>query len=151
PDVSFLAIAAFKAWHGNHFIAVGKKRRSVADFWLDHAQRRQYEGLVFAPGREVPRYHNLWRGFAVEPTPGDWSKFRAHLFDNVCRGDEALYRWVFGWFAALVQAPEKKIGTSLVIRGKEGTGKTKVGDVFGSLLGPHYVPVSDPRYVTGQF
>lgn len=43
------------------------------------------------------------------------------------------------------------MGSSLVLRGKMGTGKTKVGEVFGSLLGTHYVLVSDPRYVTGRF
>ena len=43
------------------------------------------------------------------------------------------------------------MATSLVLRGKMGTGKTKVGEVFGSLLGSHYVPVSDPRFVTGRF
>jgi hypothetical protein len=39
----------------------------------------------------------------------------------------------------------------LALRGKPGTGKTKVGSVIGSLLGPHYRPVSDPQYVTGRF
>ena len=32
-----------------------------------------------------------------------------------------------------------------------GVGKTKVGQVVGSLLGDHYALVSSPRYVTGQF
>lgn len=45
----------------------------------EHPQRREYAGLVFAPGRDVPGYFNLWRGFAVEPRPGDCSKFLAHL------------------------------------------------------------------------
>jgi hypothetical protein len=87
----------------------------------------------------------------VQPRPGDCSKFLAHLRDNVSRGDEAIFSWVVGWFAAIVQHPERKVGTSLVIRGKEGTGKTKVGAVFGSILGAHYLSVSDPRYVTGRF
>ncbi|MBU6528297.1 DUF5906 domain-containing protein [Methylocystis sp. MJC1] len=32
-----------------------------------------------------------------------------------------------------------------------GCGKTKVGEVFGSLFPRHYFLVDDPRYVTGQF
>jgi hypothetical protein len=67
---------------------------------------------VFAPNREVPNHFNLWRGFAVEPIAGDCSKFLAHLRDNVCRGDESLYRWVVGWFAQIVQQPDKKMGTA---------------------------------------
>jgi len=34
------------------------------------------------------------------------------------------------------------------LRGKQGVGKTKVGEVFASLLGVHFKQVSDPRYVT---
>jgi hypothetical protein len=105
----------------------------------------------FQPARDLPNYYNLWRGFAVKPRAGDCSKFLAHLKDNVCHGDEEVYDWVVGWFANIIQHPEKKPGTSLVLRGKMGTGKTKVGEVIGSLLGTHYVPVSDPRYVTGRF
>jgi Family of unknown function (DUF5906) len=75
----------------------------------------------------------------------------AHLRDNVCRGDEGLYRWVVGWFAQIIQNLDRKMGTALVIRGKQGTGKTKVGEVIGSLLGDHYISVSDPRYITGRF
>ena len=151
PTIEFLSIGAFKAWHGNRWITVHEKKKRVGDYWLDHPKRRQYEGLTFLPGRVVRNYYNLWRGLAVEPKPGDWSKFRAHLRENVCGGDDELLRWLIGWFAAIVQHPDRKMGTSLVIRGKEGTGKTKVGEVFGSLFGTHYVAVSDPRYVTGRF
>src|SRR3954454_18375911 len=41
--------------------------------------------------------------------------------------------------------------TALVLRGGQGVGKTKVGQVFGSLLGDHYALVAESRYVTGQF
>jgi hypothetical protein len=78
----------------------------------EHTQRREYAGLVFAPGRDVPGYFDLWRGYAVEPRRGDCSKFLAHLRDNVCRGDDALYGWVVGWFAQIVQQPDKKLGTA---------------------------------------
>jgi hypothetical protein len=154
--IKFLTHSAFELWHANRFIYYqdkngDQKKISLAKYWLHHAQRRQYEGIVFAPGREVPGQFNLWRGLAVQPRQGDCSKFLAHLKDNVCRGDEALYLWVVGWFAQIMQHPNKKMGTSLVLRGKQGTGKTKVGQVIGSLLGEHYALVSDPRYVTGRF
>ena len=153
--IKFLTLSAFEQWLGNKFVQYetkdGAKRMPLAKYWLHHPQRRQYEGIVFAPKRDVPGHYNLWKGFAVEPRPGDCSKFLAHLKDNVCCGSEGLYKWVIAWFAQIVQQPERKVGTSLVLRGKMGTGKTKVGEVFGSLFGTHYVPVSDPRYVTGRF
>jgi hypothetical protein len=152
-DISFLAVTAFEQWHANRYVRYNDKKVPLGKFWLTHPQRRQYEGITFSPGRATPPpgHFNLWRGFSVEPKPGDCSKFLAHINDNVCRGNTALCNWVVGWFAQIVQQPERKMGTSLVLRGKQGTGKTKVGEVFGSLLGTHYVPVADPRFITGRF
>jgi hypothetical protein len=151
-EISFLTVSAFDQWHANQYVYRNKKKIPLAKYWMSHPQRRQYEGIVFDPsGGGTLRRFNLWRGFAVEPKPGDCSKFLAHLRDNVCCGDESLYNWVVGWFADIVQNPAKKVGTSLVLRGPQGVGKTKVGEVFGSLLGEHYALVSDPRYITGRF
>ena len=150
--IELLGTTAFKEWDGNQFVKRKGKKIPLAVHWLRHPQRRQYEGLVFVPNREIPGYFNLWRGFAVKPHPGDCSRFLAHIRDNVCRGDEALYRWVVAWFAAIFQEPAKKYGTSLVIRGKMGTGKTVIGKHVGKLLGSaHYLPISDPRYIIGRF
>ena len=46
-----------------------------------------------------------------------------------------------------LSAAGQKGGTSLVIRGEEGTGKTKVGEMIGSLFGKHYLPISEERYI----
>ena len=150
-DFTLLSLSAFRSWHANRFIPMGKKSVRLADYWLEHEQRRQYEGIVFAPENAPSGHYNLWHGFAVEPKPGDCSKFLDHIRDNVCRGREAWYQWVIGWFAEIVQHPAQKSGTSLVIRGEQGTGKTIVGDIVGSLLGSHHVKVADPRYITGRF
>ena len=65
---------------------------------------------------------------------------------------DELYAWVVGWFADIFQNPGAKMGSALVLRGKQGVGKTIVGVIIGSLLGRHYIgPVSDPRYITGRF
>lgn len=153
PTFNIIGIGAFNHWYANRFVPQknSEKMISLARYWLSHPQRRQYEGIVFAPGREVAGALNLWRGFAVKPASGDCTLFLKHLLDNVCNGDAALYTWVIAWFADIAQRPDRKSGTSLVIRGREGTGKTKVGEVFGSLFGEHYLAVSDPRYVTGRF
>jgi hypothetical protein len=73
--------------------------------------------------------------------------------DNICQENESIYEWVMGRFAQIFQYPEDKRDTSLAVRGKQGVGKTKVGEVIGSLLGigRHYLCVAEPRYVTGQF
>lgn len=39
---------------------------AAGKWWLEHPLRRQFETLVFAPGRDVPDAFNLWRGFGCE-------------------------------------------------------------------------------------
>jgi hypothetical protein len=163
-QVRMLGIDAFKTWYRNRFTEVrgrdGKiKRLTWANRWLDDRDRRQYQGIEFFPDPNnaagSPQYLNLWSGFAVAPAPApDWRKyktFRDHLLQNVCSGDERLFKWLFGFFAHMVQRPRERVGIALVLRGKMGTGKTKVGEIIGSLFPRHYFLVDDPRYVTGQF
>ena len=154
--IRFWAVTSFSQWLANRSLKFqtteGVKNIPLAQYWLRHPQRRQYEGIVFDPTRlVVPGHYNLWRGFTVEPIAGDCTKFLAHLKDNVARGDEYLFRWVIGFFAHIMQHPDKKEGTALALRGLQGVGKTKVGEIIGALLGPHYALVADPRYVTGRF
>ena len=63
----------------------------------------------------------------------------------------ATYLWIVGWWAQIVQQPSVKMATALVLRGPFGAGKTKIGQVMGSLIGDHYLLVASPRYITGQF
>ena len=159
-----LSIDAFKAWFANRFTeyrgADGKVYVTTwANRWLQSRDRRQYFGIEFfpdpnnAPG--TPGYLNLWSGFAFKPAanpdPQHYKTFRDHLLNNVCGGDQALYDWVFGFFANMVQRPRERTGVALVLRGKRGTGKTKIGEVIGALFPNHWFLVDDPRYVTGQF
>lgn len=148
----YLSIQAFNAYHSNRLIPVGRKDVPISKYWLEHEDRRSYEGIIFRPGQETPSFYNLWRGFSIEPDQtGDCSMFLEHLKENVTRGDEGLYRWVMSWFAQVFQQPTVKPGTSLAIRGKQGTGKTIVGKVMGHLIRAHYVLVDDPKHVYGSF
>lgn len=147
---------AFKQYFCNQFKEVINedghlKRKPLGDWWLRHPQRLQYEGIVFNPNEDVSGYYNLWQGFAVEPQPGDCSKFLDHIERNVCRGNPEYFDWLMGWIADIVQNPGRKPGTAVVLRGKQGTGKTIVGEIVGSLLGAHYVRIAESRYITGRF
>ena len=151
-DFKLLASAAFHEWNAEHKIQIDSgKFIPVSKYWLSHHKRRKYQDIGFFPERDVPGFYNLWRGFAVKPTKGDCSRFLAHLHENICQGDDELYDWVIAWLADIFQRPGKKCGTSLALRGKQGVGKTKIGEVIGSLLGVHYKLVADPRFVTGRF
>lgn len=155
------SVEAFDHWYSNKFTetrgADGKvKTTTWAKAWRSDIRRRQYEGIEFFPNddgaKTTPGYLNLWRGFGVEPSPaGSWALFRDHLFVNVCQETPDLFEWVLAWFAHIVQRPRERVGTALVLRGRMGTGKTKVGEVIGSLFPAHYFQVDDPRYIVGQF
>ena len=77
--------------------------------------------------------------------------FRDHLLTNICSCDERLFQYLFAWFAQMVQKPREKPGVAIVLRGKRGTGKTTVGEVFGRLIRQHYYQVDSPTYITGRF
>jgi len=164
--VEHLDLATFKNKLANQKMMVGNKTTSVASQWLEWKGRRSYDGIIFSPGQppevstdinERPkRYFNLWRGFAYEPAPYGSSHpsldlFLEHLNLNVCGGSEALYRWLLGFFAHLVQCPEQKPEVAIVLRGGKGVGKTMVAETIGDLLGRHFLLTSDRRYLTGNF
>ena len=146
-----LQVDSFTQWFGNEWVQVGDKMMTAGKYWLGHTERRQFEGIEFEPAGGRKGYYNLYQGFAVQPRKGDCSKFLAHIRDNVAQGDEEIYNWIVGWWAQIFQQPALKMETALVLRGGFGAGKTKIGKVFGSLLDEHYLLVSSPRYITGQF
>lgn len=150
--VDYLSVEAFRLFFKNIKVPKGKGFQSYGDYWLEDENRRQYEGIEFNPGRKSNANYNLWKGFSVDPDPtGDWTMFREHLLNNAASGNEEHFNWIMAWFAQMIQAPWEKIGTSLSFRGKQGTGKTIIGKIFGSLFKQHYTLVDDTRYVFGNF
>lgn len=161
-EIRLLSLTGFHEWMRPDVIWLGAgvdepaRKVAASKIWVESEMRRQYHGLVFDPSRSSPEgYYNLWKGWAMEPappaSPASCQRFLDHVADNVCAGDERLFAWVMGWFASIIQHPTEKLGTSLVLRGPQGTGKTIVGRVIGSLLGHHYALVADSRYIVGRF
>jgi hypothetical protein len=127
------------------------KFMKVGKWWPDHAQRREYNSIVFAPNKDVPNVYNLWKGYAVDAKPGDCGLFLKHVLDNVCQGDEVLYNYTIGWMARAVQRPGEPGQVAIVLRGGKGVGKSLFAKVFGSLWGRHFLQVSNPSHLVGNF
>ena len=106
-----------------------------------------------APSAAAPDDYNGQLGFTVKPAPGDWSKNREHVLTIICKGNEALYRWVFNWCAALVQWPGRHAFTALVLRGKQGVGKGHFAHLMlGALFHKQqYLHIIGAGMLTGQF
>jgi hypothetical protein len=141
----------------NRPIRIGTGRNGAAIYeplgqlWLKHERRRQYDGIVFAPGRETPGYFNLWRGFAVVPQAGDWRHFRDHIFEIICSSNADLFDYVMSWLAFGVQHPGERPEVALALRGGRGVGKGTFGRTYGELFGQHYLQIANARHLIGNF
>ena len=130
------------------------KKVSKARFWFKHPLATRYNSTMFDPSK--PPGHNgkiwnLWRGFPYEPIPGSWEKLKAHILDNVCKGDRAKYEWLLNWLALGLQKPGDVIGTAIVLVGTPGIGKGVLAQHYGELWKPHFLSMTHQSQVYGQF
>jgi hypothetical protein len=126
--------------------------KPAGGWWLSHPLRRQYDSLIFSPGRDVEGAYNLWKGFACEALPGrNHEPYLAHLRDNVCSGNAAHYEYLIRWMARAVQRPAEPGQVAVVLRGGMGAGKGTVAQAFGSLWGRHFLHISTAKHLVGQF
>ena len=141
----------FNNFYSNTRIPVGDKDMAVGQWWLTHPMRRTYDTITFSPVKEVANAYNLWRGFAVDPVQGNCSLFYDHMLNNICCGNKEHYAYLLGWMANAVQHPDTPGQVAVVMRGKQGTGKSFFAKTFGALFGRHFMQVSDPKHLVGSF
>ena len=157
PDLTFSSPADFKTFHQNQKIFIpngtGKiKAVSIANIWLEHENRRQYNGMVFAPGEDVPGCYNLFRGMAYEPKKGSWKRLQEHIYHVICRKDAAIFEYILAWMADAIQNPGgERPGVSIVMRGGKGTGKGIFARTFGELFGGHFLHITHQSQLVGKF
>ncbi|MBY6090482.1 DUF5906 domain-containing protein [Maritimibacter alkaliphilus] len=125
-----------------------------ARYWLQHPLAAHYHAVIFDPA--LPPGHNgttwnMWRGFAVKPAPGDWSRLKEHIFNNICGRNEEYFKWLMNWLALGVQQPAHVIGTAPVLKGLPGTGKGVLANAYGQLWMPHFVSITKDEHVRGRF
>lgn len=155
--VEFMDRGAFSLLYANRPVAHQGRDLTADKFWLSHRDRREYlGGVVFNPGREVADgEYNLWGGFAVEPVEGTWGCgweiYRDHLFEDVCGRDERIFWWMIGWMAHRVQRPWEVPESAVVLIGERGDGKSSVFKILGRLFGRHYMTITNPRQLMGNF
>lgn len=128
----------------------------LAKWWRRHPDRRSFERVDFLPGRTPPPgVLNLWRGWGVPA--GDQGEagcplILRHIREVICDDDPALYEYVIGWLAHLVQRPWEKPGVALVLRGLKGTGKDTLAAAVQRLVGDkHTDAIRGEGDLTGRF
>lgn len=153
-----MSLQSFEQAYENKQVKVGENDKGApifkpaGKFWRYHPNRRQYDRITFAPGMQMPPdVYNLWRGFAVQSVPGDCQMYLDHVRDIICAGNEGHYRYLLGWMARAVQHPAGAGEVAVVLRGMRGTGKGVFAKTFGRLFGHHYMQVTNPSHLVGNF
>ena len=94
---------------------------------------------------------NLWQGWAFEPSEGDWSKLRDHIWIVVASRRKEVFDYVMNWLAWCIQHPDQRAEVVVVMQGKRGAGKGTVGNAMCKLLGQHALQISSAEHLVGRF
>ena len=129
----------------------GNRPIKASDYWLSHPRRREFHSITFDPSGERVGNYNLFRGFAVRPVQGNCGLYLDLVKEIICTGNSEAAEYVLNWLAHVIQKPLEKPETALVLRGRQGTGKTTFALIFGHLLGRHYIEESDMERILGRF
>jgi phage/plasmid-associated DNA primase len=93
----------------------------------------------------------LWRGFAVEPKPGDWSLMRHHILHVICSGVVEHGEYLLNWIARLLQHPNIAGEVAIVLRGGKGVGKGILGRWIAKAFGQHGIQIFHSAQLVGRF
>lgn len=154
--LDLLSESGFKLFYRNlHMLESlpdgGKKRVPLASKFFDLAKR--YGGLIYAPGESeiIDGQFNMWRGFPIEPVPGNWPLMQAHIRNVIASGDDEVADYIFDWIAWAVQNPGRPAEVALVLRGGKGTGKGAFANAMTSIFGSHGVHIANRKHLVGGF
>lgn len=130
-----------------------EKRYPISKLWCSDSRRRVYpRGLILDPsGNGDPHAYNLWRGFGVEPAPGDWSLMKKHVRDVLACGNVDHAAYIENWTAWSFQHPATPPRVAMVFRGGEGVGKGIFASNLVRAFGHHGLHVWSMQQVSGRF
>jgi Family of unknown function (DUF5906) len=124
--------------------------------WFNWIYRRQFigRGAVFEPGGPLQVQGdmlNMFRGFAIDPAPGNWSLMQAHILNVLCNGQQEIFNYLIRWMAWSVQKLDQPIGVAVALLGDQGAGKGIFVRALGSVFGEHFAHVANGDQLTGRF
>lgn len=121
----------------------------IFETWMTNINRREITKVIMDPSYmgddpEHPEIWNAWGGFDVQPEKIVNQELIQPVLDHIlevyCSGDQKKYDCFINWLTHLVKEPAKKIGTAIILKGPQGTGKNIILDWFGrNVIGSrHY-------------
>lgn len=148
--LGFMRPSAFRALLKGRTVMQAGRPVAVADAWLAHPARAQFDGCSLAPDVKLPpNILNLWQGYAVTPEPGDvgpWIELAEALIP-----DAPVREYVIRWLAWKLRNPGQVPGTVLLLTGVHGSGKNSLVEVVARIFGPHGRVLGTAQQAAGQF
>lgn len=117
---------------------------SFAEFWLKTRSEicTSYKHTVFDPNPKFddPETFNFWTGF-IEPIKGDVTPFLNHI-DNLIEGTAEQKAHIIKLIGYTVKFPHIRTDTTIILQGKQGSGKTTISETLRAMC-PNHTAVVD--------
>jgi hypothetical protein len=132
---------------------------NIFNIWNKSTSRRRYEGIIFKPweynlkdtfeknSSKKYNFYNLYHGMAcdydslkdVEPLEcSDDIEFFHHIKRRWCKYDDKLFNYILDAFAHMIQKPNKKMGTAIVLKSLARAGKGVIVQLIAEIIGKEY-------------
>ena len=140
--ITFSSSRDFILRYPNRRIGQDRNSMTLGEVWLDHPNRRQFEGVVFQPHppnqvqNEITdsQHFNLFQGWPVKPLKGNCNTYWSHVWEVICTQDREFYWYLRRWMAHAIQTPHELPEVAIVLQGAQGVGKDMFVRFFGQLL-----------------
>lgn len=116
-----------------------------ADFWLETRSDicTSYKRTVFDPNPKFDdaSVFNFWTGF-VQPIKGDVTPFLNHI-DNLIEGTPEQKAHIIKLIGFTVKYPHIRTDTTIILQGKQGSGKTTLSETLRAMCPSHTAVVDN--------
>ena len=132
-----------------------KKPVNAWKIYLQHTELFTVKALKFYS--EDPHVFSYFRGYDYnkldEVKEQVIKPFLDHVFNVIANKNDAVYKYIIAWIAAILQRPNFKVGVALTIIGKQGSGKnTFFTDIICQLMARYANNnITDIEDIVGKF
>lgn len=146
----------------------GKKRTlNLFKIWKSHHLRRECDEYEFKPYGEgevdstTSKQFNTFTGFKITKAESDeyvstideseytnqLNRWKYHFLEILANGDQEICMYMWQWFAQILQTPNRKTNSAMLMFSKQGGGKTCILDFIGRrIIGDkYYIKLSNQR------
>lgn len=134
-----------------------KRGSSASAQFLEDFKERKLIRRIYLPGSKEKIVLlkggltglNTWVDSDISPVAGDARLFVQHL--HYLAGNDKDFNHLADMLAYIIQKPGRKLKSAIIIVGKQGTGKSYVGDVLRVLVGAHNCSVIETHELKSEY